>query len=314
MKKLIFIIILATVCSVQAQTGDKENLKQINEKVISSYQKQLLDDALKFARQAVELSNKIYGAENQETAPAYTNLGIIYRELKKFKESIENLQKSAAIYQKLPNTDAKELIEVYETLALSQRMGGQKVEAETSYLKAIETAENKLGKESKELLSPMLNLANLYARDKNSEKDSELYLKSYALAIKLFGEDSKQTESVNIYRAYYSQNNLFSNDEKSKERKKKYSEIRGYEFGDAVNLPKPPYPRDGMTLRKQGKIVVKVWIDESGNVKDAKAVFGEMFFSQAAEEAAKKAKFKATIRNGKPRAVINFITYEFFAS
>ena len=58
-------------------------------------------------------------------------------------------------------------------------------------------------------------------------------------------------------------------------------------------------------------VVVKVWINERGEVTNAKAVYGETFFAPAVEEAASKARFKPSMMNGKPIAVVNFITYIF---
>ncbi len=68
MKKLLITIILLTICSTHAQTDEKETLKQLNQKVITSYRNQKFDEALKLAQQAVDLSLKIYGAEQPETA------------------------------------------------------------------------------------------------------------------------------------------------------------------------------------------------------------------------------------------------------
>jgi len=318
-KKLIFLIFLLTAGFVQAQTDDKETLKQINQNVLSSYKNQKMDDALKFARQAVDLSIKIYGAENLETATAYTNLGVIYRERRKYKESIENLQLATNVYQRLPGAKDKKLIEIYEELALSQLLDGQWEEAEATYLKAAETAEAKFGKESKETFSTTLSLANLYARAGKPEKADEFYLKSYTVAIKNFGKQGKEIEQIEDSRSCLSGGQSFN-----VEKEKIFSEAKHKLFGaineqgaslvgKAKSLPKPRYPVEAREKRLSGKAPVRVLIDEEGNVIEAKSICRDDILAKASVESAKKAKFSPTIIDGKPAKVSGIIIYSYIA-
>ncbi len=311
MKKLLITIILLTICSTHAQTDEKETLKQLNQKVITSYRNQKFDEALKLAQQAVDLSLKIYGAEQPETAVAYTNLGVMYQDKKKYKESIENLQKAVEIYQEMSASKSKELIATHQILAYSQFLNGDTKESEANYLKSIEVVKSKFGRESKESFLPILNTANFYARTEEDEKARESYLKSYELAKKHFGEESSQFESVSIYVRVYSKSSISTDEIKKNEFKKRYAEIVGYEIGEATSLIRPTYPYLARTQGKRGRIVVKVWVDAEGNVTDAKTVYGDLVFHPEVEYAAKKSKFKPTIKNGKSVQVVNFVTYNF---
>ncbi len=325
MKKLLITIVLLSVCAVQAQTDEKETLKQINQQVISTYQKQKFDEALKFARQAVDLSVKIYGNERPETAIAFTNLGVIYRDKKKFKESIESLQKAVEVYRKIPNLN-KELIAAYETLALSQFLDGKLLESEANYLQVIEFAETKLGKESKESFSPTLSLANFYARAQKFEKADEFYLKSYALAIKNFGKEGKEIEQIEDSRScLVGQNfNLERNKSFYEETSKLFGEITpksnsnfingGIINGKAKSLPKPAYPSEAQAQRLGGTVFVKVKIDEKGNVTEARIICGHQILGKASEDSARGAKFEPTMLNGKPVKVSGIIVYNFVPS
>ncbi len=320
MKKLLITIILLTVCSVHAQTDEKETLKQINQNVVSSYRNQKFDEAIKFGQQAVDLSLKIYGRENRETAVAYTNLGVIYRDKKKFKESIENLQKAVEVYESIPNLKSKEQITAFETLAFSQTLGGMEKEAESNYLKAVETAESKFGKESKESLSATLNLANLYARDKNFEKADDFYLKSYALAIKNFGREGKEIEQVEDSRVCFvsTQGLKFQKPENFKsfyEGKKKLLgenlEQGGILNAKAKTLPRPKYPSEARRQGLGGSIAVRVKIDEQGNVSEVKSICGNEILGKATEEAVINAKFETVSVNGKPIKYSGIVIYNY---
>jgi TonB family protein len=315
MKKLSLIIILLAVCGVSAQTDDKETLKRLNQNVISFYNSGNFDEALKAAREALDLSWKTHGAESPETALAYTNLGVVLREKKKFKESAENLQKTVEIYRKDEARNAKELVDAYYNLAISQLSGGMKKEAEANYLKTVATAKIVFGKESKEIVKPLVSLAALAARtggDDAMAKSMDYYLESFALAIKHYGKDSPEVEEIKIYKAYYQYGAGWKNDEQREKYSAKEAELFGYKSGKALDLPIPRYPPDAKMRGIEGTVVVKVWINEKGKVTNAKAVYGETFFAPAVEEAAGQAKFEPSTMNGKPVAVVSFVTYRFF--
>lgn len=311
-KNFFIIVILSLSVSILAQTDEKETLKQLNQSIITAYKSGKLDEAQNLAQRALDLSIKMYGEENVETATAYSNLGVILKERKKYKESAANLQKAVEIYQKPSNTEVEKILELLDSLVVIQTLGGMKKEAEMSHLKRIEVVKVAFGEESKEIIKPLLDLAVFYSQVDNYEKSQDYYLKTSALVIKLFGKESKEMETVQIYSSYYrGETTIRTNDKIYKEYKKKHTELLGYEQGDPIRLIIPSYPVKAIKEGRQGKIVVKVKIDEQGDVTDAKAIFGEMFFASVAEEVAKKAKFKPSIKNGKPISVYGYITYKF---
>jgi TonB family protein len=333
MKKFtITFILLACVC-VYGQPDDKATLKTLNQKLVESYKNNKLDEALKFANQAVELSLKIYGTDNTETAVAYSNLGIIQREKQKYKDSILSLQKTVEIYLKVTNLKGNGLIESYQNLALSQFYNGKFEDSISNYLKAIEQIESKFGHESKESFLPTLNVANGYARNKQFEKADEYYLKSYSLAWKNFGKSANQIQNIEDSRICMLPHKNQIKDEKDFEkvfgnlRQKLFAEIFGEQpkventglinggviNGKATSLPKPAYPQEAKSQRLQGQVPIRVLIDEQGNITEAKAVCGRGYLETASEEAAIKSKFSTTTLNGKPVKVSGIIVYNFVA-
>src|SRR6185369_14900003 len=61
----------------------------------------------------------------------------------------------------------------------------------------------------------------------------------------------------------------------------------------------------------EGKVTVNVTLDEQGNVTSAKAMNGHPFLRQAAEEAAKRSKFKPAMFGEIPVKASGFIVYNF---
>jgi TonB family protein len=65
------------------------------------------------------------------------------------------------------------------------------------------------------------------------------------------------------------------------------------------------------TARVSGVVEVEVVIDVNGKVISAKAVRGPGLLLQAAEMAAKFARFTPTLLSGQPMKVVGVITYNF---
>ncbi len=81
--------------------------------------------------------------------------------------------------------------------------------------------------------------------------------------------------------------------------------------GKATSLPTPPYPAAAKAVRASGSVSVQVLIDESGRVVSASAVSGHPLLRQAAESAARGARFSPTLLSGQPVKVSGVITYNF---
>jgi TonB family protein len=81
--------------------------------------------------------------------------------------------------------------------------------------------------------------------------------------------------------------------------------------GEALSLPKPPYPAIAKLLRIQGPVNVQVLISETGKVISAKAVSGNPSLVTAAQQAALQARFSPTMLGEQPVKVSGIITYNF---
>lgn len=80
---------------------------------------------------------------------------------------------------------------------------------------------------------------------------------------------------------------------------------------NAERMVTPTYPSMARQSRIMGKVSVDVELDTEGNVTDAKATSGHAMLRQAAEDAAKRSRFKPAQFNGKPIKAKGVITYSF---
>lgn len=79
----------------------------------------------------------------------------------------------------------------------------------------------------------------------------------------------------------------------------------------AINLPMPEYPRDGSRERVPGKVEVQVVVNERGEVGSARAISGDSPLNQAAERAARRARFLPAKLSSDPTRVFGVISYDF---
>ena len=79
----------------------------------------------------------------------------------------------------------------------------------------------------------------------------------------------------------------------------------------ATSLPMPSYPPIAKAARASGTVVIRLLVDEQGNVIEADAISGHPLLQEAARKAALEAKFAPTLVNGQPVKVIGVLTYNF---
>jgi protein TonB len=81
--------------------------------------------------------------------------------------------------------------------------------------------------------------------------------------------------------------------------------------GEALSLPKPPYPPIAKRLGIEGTVNVQVLVDETGKVISAKAVAGNPALTRAAQQAALNARFSPTMLGEQAVKVSGIIVYNF---
>jgi TonB family protein len=81
--------------------------------------------------------------------------------------------------------------------------------------------------------------------------------------------------------------------------------------GKASSLPAPEYPAAARAVNASGAVNIQVTINEQGDIVSATAVSGHPLLRQAAEQAARKAKFAPTSLQGVPVSVTGVLVYNF---
>ncbi|MGI9105031.1 MAG: TonB family protein [Pyrinomonadaceae bacterium] len=81
--------------------------------------------------------------------------------------------------------------------------------------------------------------------------------------------------------------------------------------GKALQMPLPLYPETARRARIMGMVSVEVVIDATGKVIGARAVSGPEMLRDAAERAARQARFSPALLDGQPVKVSGIINYNF---
>jgi TonB family protein len=79
----------------------------------------------------------------------------------------------------------------------------------------------------------------------------------------------------------------------------------------AIELPQPEYPAQAIMAGIGGKVEVQFIIDEKGAVTTVRPISGSPMLTEAAANAARKARFSATALSSQPANAFGVITYDF---
>lgn len=327
MKKILLTLTIIQIFVIslhgQMTIDEKEQFKQINEELVVKFKEGKIDDAFDLARKAVDLSIKIYGAESIETATTYKNLGIIYRNKKKYKDSVVYLQKALDIYRTKPNENGRVIAQTLKDMVFSFVADYDIENAESFCNEALKIALKSFGKDSKELLSFFLTMRQVYIVAGKFPLAQEMFIRQYLIAEKHFLPDSNELQEIEDDFACFVYEHFQINEAKIRldefyktispdEDKIDEDNIKqGVVNGKAKKLAMPAYPQSARDRKAQGIVSVRITIDESGKVTNARVVCGHKDLHGVSLDAAKKSKFTPTLVNGKPVKVTGTILYNF---
>jgi tetratricopeptide (TPR) repeat protein len=317
MKKLLWIAVFTLLASVPAlaQSSDELDLVKANNDMAVAFSARHYDDALVLAQKVLTLGTKLDGAESKTVADAHFNLGEIYYAKKQYINSIENLQTSLEIYRKNVAKDQAKILKLLNELGRISFEMKDRPGAEKWFLAAVDTAEKLYGKDGKENIDYLMNLGLLYPDMGERVKAEDFLWRALQLAGKAYPLDSEDfngyykiyncmlysIEDANVRRAIAERKNA--------ERQKADGVERGVINGLALSLKKPLVPFNAQKM--SGRVLVKVLINESGQVAKAEAFCGPSIFWQGSVKAALDSKFAPTMLKGKAVKVTGIIVYIF---
>lgn len=303
-----------------SQSPELTEAATLTRSAVNLYQQGKYAEALPQAKRVVQLRETVLSADDPLLRSALMNLGQICVALGKLGEAETALQRVVKSYEKT-EPGAPRSAEVLQSLALVHYARGDWSKSEKDYQRSLEITEQAFGADSKQTAEALFSLAEFYQFTGNYKKGEILYQRLVSIQQKASSLTQKEQLAVTVDRYAC----LLRKSNKRAEAKELEDRILGPPGpeddaavlgnilnGTAISLPPPSYPAAARAANVQGKVSVRVVIDETGNVLRACAISGPALLIQGSEVAALRAKFSPTKISGVPAKVTGVITYRFF--
>jgi TonB family protein len=294
--------------------------QKLSLEVVKLFKAGKYDEATPPAKRALQLREKVLPPGHDLIQSSLINLGELYRARGKYGDAKVYHQRLLAIYEQAPAQDRAAIASVSDRLAYLNYMEFEFDEAEKLYQRALALREQAHGAESLEVSKSLFNLGEFYRLRGEHLKAEPYYQRSIEIRGNALGPDDPDVvKALDRYSCLYYELNKT---DKLKEIRGRFSFLRKKDEarldkgevlnGKAISLPKPNFPIIGRRDRLSATVVIKVKIDERGNVIGTEDMCSaHPYFLQAAIEAATKARFTPTILSGAPVKVTGIITYRF---
>ena len=330
MKKLFLVITfgLLTVRLGVAQ-GSQPNVSpellqsnQLNSTVIKLYNEGKYDDALPLAKQALELREKALGSSDENLIPLLINLAELYRAKKKPGQAQRFLERALKIGESVFGPEDIRITRLLDKLAFVVYGQANEHSAENLFARSLVIKQKAFGPEHPEVAQTAFNLAEIYRLRADYSTAEPLYQKVIRIRENSGGKD--KSDLVKALESYVVVLFAERKTDEGARVQKRIAELIGQKDpieggvlnGRAVKLVQPPYPPMARQDHASGLVQVRILIDETGKVIQAKAINpGSLHLSlvAAAENAARHSLFTPTLLSGEAVKVSGIIIYNFVA-
>ncbi len=305
------------------KSAEEMEADKLNGDVVRLFREQKYQEALPLAKRALELREQKLGAEHQMTMVSMKNLASVYAYLDKHKEAIELYQRLLKIQEKVFGPNDPKLDDTISKLGWERMTAGSNGAAESLFKRHLQIWEKAFGPDHPNTVPGLNDLALYYQRTGSIDQALSFYRRMIAIdATRPDQEGAVQAErlvkSATLLRMT---NKKAEADEYEQQAQKIYAArttpsktIHASDDvlqGAAILRVLPEYPSTAKQARVRGTVRVSVEIDKTGIPVKATAIDGPAELKKAAEEAARKWRFKLTELAGSPVKVIGVLTFNF---
>lgn len=314
--------------STQSQQSSKASAdalaeaSELSSRVVKLYNEKKYDEALPLAKRALELREGALGPDHELVQGALLNLIEIYSARQKYGEARKLVERLLKIYEKTGPEDANTAI-VLDKLGFFSYVQEDFGKSEAAYKRALAIRGKAFGPDSTEFATSLYTLAELYRFTGHPQKAEPLYEQATLLRRKLLGpRDPEYLKAKDRYFCLAYSSRQEDRQRRIKEFTAKLDDpadavtgntlMGGVLNGQALSLPKPTYSEEARRAHARGTVVIKVTIDEYGNVIDASDMCGgNPLLVKPSLQSARGARFTPTKLSGQPVKVSGVITYNF---
>ena len=324
--KTLSLLVIATCVFANSFTSPQEppELKEattLADSSIKLFNQGKYDQAIQIAKRALQIREKLLPRTDPRVVDSLSNLGEFYISTQDYKAAIEVFRRILLSQEERFGLEHVNVANTLDRLANLYTAAGNFREAEAAYKRALALREKGFGANSLQVAQTHFVLAEFY----RARSDAENALANYRRALTIFGRVSgiSSPDWERVRDGFYCLGYKIQKLDVQKEIDEVYRQVgvptpdserdtSSVLNGRALTLPKPEYPDAARERNLAGMVVVKVEIDERGNVIKARDMCqGPPFLSEAAVAAALTARFTPTKLSGMPIKVIGVIQYNF---
>jgi len=307
----------------QSQSAELAEASELEKTVVRLYGERKYEEALPLAKRVLAIREKAPNLDAQFLRSALVNLAELYIALGEYGEAESSFERVIKSFRSVSPNDVG-LADVMERIALVHVARGNPGKAESAYQESVRLKDNAVGPEDSRTMKSVFELAEFYQFNGEYAKAVPHYQRVFSFREKSKAPKHKE-EFAEVVDRYSCALRKLSKTEDANELEKRVYSSSSAEPGDpsevktlgnvlngkALSLPRPSYPASARAARAAGVVIVRVVIDERGNVIRACAIKGPRLLTRTSEMAAYRAKFSPTKLSGMPIRVTGVITYNY---
>lgn len=313
----------------QSSTGQElSDAAKLTLEAVKLYREGKFEEAIPLAKRVLKINERLLPANDPILADSLGNLAVLYIAMKKFGDADSLLQRALGIYEQTPDTNALVLAKTLDSMGHVRLFKDDIREAEKYYLRALAVKEKTLSPDHEEILFSLQNLVDFHVSNKDYAAANEMLQRIISIKErKLGGSDTQVGRLLERMACLMYKNKQNAEAEKVEARANHilYSSLatmpdpielpRQVVLCKLINNPRPDFVSLARTRRFSGtlKLDVAVETDEAGNVTKARLISGDPAFKSVVEEAARNAKLRPTIVDGRGVKVEGVISHQFMA-
>jgi TonB family protein len=314
---LLFATLLLIVPGLQQESPELKEAADLTTTVVKLMGEQKFNEALPLAKRALEIRERLLPRDDPRIGNSLIYLVGIYNGQKDYGKAKETLQRLFQFQTERFGAESVRLTSTLERLAVLYFRDGDYDKTEEAYKRAVALKEKEYGNDHLEVAHSLFGLAEFYRARRDFEHGSPVFRRALRIYAKHSGVSSPDFErtrdSYGCFGYETTKYDVFN------ELKAIFEPATAEEMfsrtilnGKAVSLPKPVYPEAARERGLSGRVIVRVTIDETGKVVEAKDLCGgPPYLSESSVAAAYKARFTPTKLSGKPVTVNGVIQYNF---
>jgi len=320
--KIIFVAVLfLTIPFSQEESPELKEASTLSESVARLFNEQKFDQALPLAKRALEIRQRLLPRTDPRVVTSLSYLASVYNAKSNYGLAKETLQQLLQALEE--RADDVGVARTLDRLGLLYLREGDNGKAEETYKRAIALKEKVLGPDKPEVAQSLEGLATAYRARKDFDRGAPIYKRALTIYGQTSGVNSPAFQQASQGFACLAYENEKRDEAKQlNEIWKRFAPAGAPDEAPYANflnpkarkLPPPGYPPEARTQRISGTVVMKVSVDEKGDVIDVRDMCqGPPFITAAAITAARGAQFDPVKVAGRPAKVDGVLVYRFVA-